>query len=256
MKEKIKLNLEAISLRKDFGIDVDSPIDMFSLIHSNDDLTIVFHPMSDRVSGMCIRDENNKIIGVNSNLTYGRQRFTIAHELYHLFFHEDFKSIVCSKDLESNKDPQEKEADMFASYFLAPYESLIYFIKNKLKKEKHQLEIEDIVKIEQHYGLSRQVTLWRLINDGYITREKADTMKTGIIASAIKLGYNDKLYKKPTPEENQYATFGKYIKLVEEVGTKELVSIGKYEGLLLDGFRADIVYGLNTEEKESLLKGE
>lgn len=250
MKERIELNSEAISLRKDFGEDVYSPIDIFSLIHNNDDLTIVFYPMSDRVSGMCVRDGNNKIIGVNSNSTYGRQRFTIAHELYHLFFHEDFKSIVCSKDLEANKDPQEKEADMFASYFLAPYESLVYFIKNKLKKEKHQLEIEDIVKIEQHYGLSRQATLWRLINDGYITREKANTMKTGIIASAIKLGYDDKLYKS-TPQEKQYATFGKYIKLAEELKTKELVSTGKYEELLLDGFRADIVYGFNTQEEEN-----
>jgi Zn-dependent peptidase ImmA (M78 family) len=250
LKERIELNSEAISLRKDFGEDVDSPIDIFSLIHNNDDLTIVFYPMSNRVSGMCIRDGNNKIIGVNSNSTYGRQRFTIAHELYHLFFHEDFKSIVCSKDLEANKDPQEKEADMFASYFLAPYESLVYFIKNKLKKEKHQLEIEDIVKIEQHYGLSRQATLWRLINDGYITCEKANTMKTGIIVSAIKLGYDDKLYK-PTPEEKQYGTFGKYIKLAEELKTKELISTGKYEELLLDGFRADIVYGFNTQEEEN-----
>ena len=193
MKEKIELNGEAISLRKDFGEDVDSPIDIFSLIHNNDDLTIVFYPMSNRVSGMCIRDGKNKIIGVNSTSTYGRQRFTIAHELYHLFFHKDFKSIVCSKDLEKNKDPQEKEADIFASYFLAPYESLIYFIKNKLKKEKYQLEIEDIIRIEQHYGMSRQAILWRLINDGYITHEKADTMKKGIITSAKRLGYDDKL---------------------------------------------------------------
>lgn len=249
MKEKIELNGEAISLRKDFGEDIDSPIDIFSLIHNNDDLTIVFYPMSNRVSGMCIRDGKNKIIGVNSTSTYGRQRFTIAHELYHLFFHKDFKSIVCSKDLEKNKDPQEKEADIFASYFLAPYESLIYFIKNKLKKDKHQLEIEDIIRIEQYYGMSRQAILWRLMNDGYITRENADTMKTGIIASAKKLGYDDKLYK-PTPEEKQYATFGKYVRLAEELKTKELVSTGKYEELLLNGFRGDIVYGFDTEEEE------
>lgn len=49
--------------------------------------------------------------------TYGRQRFTIAHELYHLFFHEDFKRVICSADFESNKDPKKKQIDMFASYF-------------------------------------------------------------------------------------------------------------------------------------------
>jgi len=174
----------------------------------------------------------------------------MAHELYHLFFHEDFKSIVCSKDLEKNKDPQEKEADMFASYFLAPYESLRDFIKRTLGKEKHVLEINDIVRIEQYYGLSRQATLLRLINDGYLSPEKAETMKTGIILSALKLGYDDKLYR-PAAEDKQYITLGKYIKLAEELKGKDLISNGKYEEILLNGFRGDMVYGLNTEGEEN-----
>jgi len=249
LKEKIELNSEAITLRKEFGEDANSPIDIFSLIHNNDDLTIVFYPMSNRVSGICIRDGKNKIIGVNSTSTYGRQRFTIAHELYHVFFHEDFIRVVCSADLESNKDSQEKEADMFASYFLAPYEALSYIIKNKIKKEKQQLELEDVIKIEQSFGMSRQAMLWRLINDGYLSREKAVTMKSGIIASAKRLGYDDTLYT-PTSEDKQYATFGKYIKLAEKLKNQDVISHGKYEELLLNGFRSDIVYGLGAEEEE------
>ncbi|WP_312700187.1 ImmA/IrrE family metallo-endopeptidase [Sedimentibacter sp.] len=249
MKEKIELNSEAVILRKKFGEDSNSPIDVFSFIHNNDDLTIVFYPMSNRMSGICIRDGENKIIGINSISTYGRQRFTIAHELYHLYFHEDFKSIVCFTDLEMNKDPQEKEADIFASYFLAPYEALSYFIKNKLGKEKHKLNIEDVVKIEQNFGISRQAMLWRLVNDGYLSYEKAETMKNGIIASARRLGYDDELYT-PSPEDKQYATFGKYIKLAEELKNKDAISQGKYEELLLNGFRSDIVYGSNLDKEE------
>lgn len=249
MKEKIELNSEAVNLRKQFDEDSSSPIDIFSLIHNNDDLTIVFYPMSSRLSGICIRDGKNKIIGVNSNATYGRQRFTIAHELYHLFFHEDFKSIVCFTDLEMNKDSHEKEADMFASYFLAPYEALSYFIKNKLGKEKQELNIEDVVKIEQNFGISRQAMLWRLINDGYLNQTKADTMKTGVIHSARRLGYDDKLYT-PTPEDKQYATFGKYIKLAEELKNKDAISHGKYEEILLNGFRGDILYGSDLNEED------
>ncbi|MCF8012343.1 MAG: ImmA/IrrE family metallo-endopeptidase [Clostridiales bacterium] len=250
MKEKIEINAEAINLRKQFGEDVSSPIDLFSILHSNENLTVVFYPMSNQVSGMCIRDGNNKIIGINSTSTYGRQRFTMAHELYHLFFQDNFKSIVCSKDLEKNKDPQEKEADMFASYFLAPYSSLRDFIKKTLGKEDRVLEISDVVRIEQYYGLSRQANLWRLINDGYLSPEKAETMKTGIILSAVKLGYDDKLYR-PAPEDKQYITLGKYIKLAEELKEKELISNGKYEEILLNGFRGDMVYGLNTEGEEN-----
>jgi Zn-dependent peptidase ImmA (M78 family) len=245
MKEKIEINAEAVSLRKQFGEDAFSPIDIFSILHSNEDITIVFYPMSHRISGMCIRDGSNKVIGINSTSTYGRQRFTLAHELCHLFFHDNFKSMVCSKDLESHKDPEEQEADLFASFFLAPYESLQDFIKNKLGREKHRLEINDVVRIEQHYGLSRQATLWRLVSDGYLSSQKAGTMKSGIMLSAIKLGFDDKMYL-PTPENKQYFTFGKYIKLAEELKEKGLISNGKYEEVLLDGFRGDIVYGLNT----------
>lgn len=143
------------------------------------------------------------------------------HELYHLYFHENFESIVCFTDLEMSKSPAEKEADMFASYFLAPYEALFYFIRKQLRKEKQELEIEDVVRIEQHFGMSRQAVLWRLINEGYLKSEKVETMKTGIIVSARKLGYDDTLYT-PTPEDKQYATFGKYIRLAEELKERNL----------------------------------
>jgi len=241
VKEKIELNAEALSLRNKLGEDARSPIDIFALLHNSVDLTIVFYPMSSGVSGMCILDGENKIIGINSTTTYGRQRYTIAHEFYHLYFNQGFTTIVCSVDLEAKKDLQEREADMFASYFLAPYESLVDFVRNRLYKERFQLEVEDVVAIEQYYGLSRQATLWRLINDKFLTYEKAEGMKKGIIASAKRLGYPTRLYN-PTPESEQYATYGKYIKLTELLKEKELISKGKYEELLLDGFRADMVY--------------
>ena len=91
--------------------------------------------------------------------------------------------------------------------------------------------------------------MWRLINDGYLTCKKADTMKIKIISSALRLGFDSKLYL-PTPEEKQYITFGKYINLVEELKDRELISTGKYEELLLDGFRGDIVYGFSVQEEE------
>lgn len=249
MKDKIEIHADAISLRKQLGEDSFSPIEIFSMLGNTENLTVVFYPMSDRISGACIRDDNMKLIAINSRLTYGRQRFTAAHELCHLFFHEDFKYVVCAKDIDNNQEPQEKEADMFASYFLAPYEALSDFIKIKLGKKKGNLAVSDVVKIEQYYGLSRQAALWRLINDGYLSPEEARAMKTGIILSAMRLGFDATLYS-PTPAEKQYNTLGEYIKIAEELKEKNLVSNGKYEELLLDAFRSDIVFGLNDEGEE------
>ena len=114
MKDRIDINSDAVSLRRELGEDVYSPIDIFSLLGSADDLTVVFYPMSERISGACIRDNGNKIIVINSSLSYGRQRFTAAHELCHLYFHDQFKSVVCAKDIDNVKNPQAIEADILA----------------------------------------------------------------------------------------------------------------------------------------------
>ena len=139
---------------------------------------------------------------------------------------------------------------MFASYFLAPYEALAHFVRVKLGKERYALELIDVIKIEQYYGFSRQAMLWRLINDGYLSRRKANTMKTGIISSALRLGFDDKLYL-PAAVEKRYVTLGKYVRMAEELKDKGLISTGKYEELLLDGFRSDIVYGFTIQEEET-----
>jgi hypothetical protein len=65
----------------------------------------------------------------------------------------------------------------------------------------------------------------------------------------MKLGFDAKLYL-PTSEEKHYNTLGQYIKFAEELKDKSLVSNGKYEELLLDAFRSDIVFGLNDEGEE------
>ena len=42
-------------------------------------------------------------------------------------------------------------------------------------------------------------------------------------------------------------TYGNYINQVEELYSKGLISNGKYEELLLDAFRTDLVYGDEEE---------
>jgi len=137
LRDRIELNSYAVLLRTKLGEDLHSPIDIFALISGLRNMTLVFYPMSEQISGMCIRiNETDSLIAINSTSTYGRQRFTAAHELYHLNFQLNFKNVVCAKDLEGPKEEEEKNADAFASYFLAPYDSLNIFIKETLKKIK------------------------------------------------------------------------------------------------------------------------
>ena len=235
--------------REIFNEDVFSPIDIFALMSDTENLTLVFYPMSDRLSGMCIKEGSNKILAINSKQSYGRQRFTAAHELYHLFFEDNVKSVICEKGMDDFKSDSEKEADVFASYLLAPYDALRGYIEKNKFKIRRGWVLEDVIKIEQFFQLSHQATLYRLVYDGYIDSEKANLLKNNIRQKAIRLGYDDKLYR-PSPEEKQYFSTGEYIRKVEELKNKGLVSNGKYEELLLDAFRSDIVYNLEEEGKD------
>jgi Zn-dependent peptidase ImmA (M78 family) len=245
MKDSIVINSNAIDLRKRLGVDVYSPLDIFSILSNEKDLTLIYFPMSKNISGMCIKDKSNQVIAVNSETSYGRQRFTISHELCHLYFHKDFKKMVCGKKLTTQKDLLEVEANRFASFFLAPYEALQYYIDNWIKKKN--LELEHVIKIEQYFGMSHEATLFRLQLDGFLSASKVKTMKDGIVSSALRLGYDDKLYIS-LPEHKKYAVYGKYIHLAEDILKQGKISNGKYEELLMDGFRADIVYGIEDKD--------
>ena len=251
-ENKSELSYQANELRKRFGEDLSSPIEVFAFLQSQDNLTLVFYPFSERISGMCARGRSGEqLIAINSTRTLGRQRFTAAHELYHLFVQDAITTVICGKEIGGEKDEEEKNADSFASYFLAPNDALRSYIeKNLLKGTRRPMTVEDIVRIEQHFRMSRQATLYRLVGDGWITLDFANGLRHDIIASARKLGFSDELYV-PTPESRRYFTSGSYIDLAERLSDGEVISNGKYEELLLDAYRADIVYNLATEGQET-----
>ena len=244
--DKLELNTKAQELREMLGEDANSPVDIFSLVNQIDELTLVFYPLGENISGMCVKDDEIKLIAINSTMSYGRQRFSLAHELYHLYFDDESGFNVCSKKLDP-KSENEKCADQFASYFLAPYKSLRATIKRLTGGS--QLTMQHVIALEQYFGMSHLAMFWRLVSEGYLCADKLEDYCSGVITMARYLGYDDKLYKQ-TPVNFQKRTYGYYLKQVEELRQKDLVSSGKIDELLLDAFRDDIAFGLNEEDQE------
>lgn len=251
LNEKIKVNMKmderskAEVLRRELGEDNNSPIDIFSIINSLDYTTTVFYPMGDSLSGLCMKDEKNIVIGINSNMSIGRQRFSMAHELFHAYCEKEIAKSISFRII-GNGNNIEKKADKFASYFLIPYLSLFKELNNRMKEK---LSLENVVELEQFYGVSRKAILYRLLIDNIITNEEYDRMSNNVIASAKMYGYDDVLYR-PLPKEKQYMTLGKYIRQVNKLYDKNIISKGKYEEFLLEAFRTDIVYGEDVEGSE------
>ena len=243
MIDRLDLNTKAQELRELFGEDVNSPVDIFSLAHQIEGLTIVYYPWGENIRGMCVRDDIVKLIAINSTMSYGRQRFSLAHEFYHLHFDDLSGYNVCAKKFDP-KSEAEKKADQFASYFLAPYKSLRAMVKRI--SETAPLSLQNVIALEQYFGMSHQAMLWRLVSEGYLTKVDVDEYGFGVVSAAKSLGYDDKLYK-PTPVESQKRTYGYYLKQVEELRRKDMVSPGKIDELLLDAFREDIAFGDDSE---------
>lgn len=246
MLDKLELSTKAQELRELLGEDANSPVDIFSLVSQIEELTLVFYPLGENISGMCVRDNEIRLIAINSTMSYGRQRFSLAHELYHLYFDDESGFNVCSVKLDP-KSENEKCADQFASYFLAPYKSLRSVI-NKVT-EKGSISMQHVILLEQYFGMSHMAMFWRLVSEGYLSQDQFDDYRYGVISAARNLGYDDKLYK-PTPVDSQRRTYGYYLKQVEELRKKDLVSSGKIDELLLDAFRDDIAFGVDGDVQE------
>lgn len=244
MLDKLDLNTKAQELRELLGEDANSPVDIFSLVSQIEGLTLVLYPLGKNISGMCVKDDQIKLIAINSTMSYGRQRFSLAHELYHLYYDDATGFNVCSRVLDP-KSENEKRADQFASYFIAPYKSLKAAIKKTVIDES--ICLQHVVALEQYFGMSHLAMLWRLASEGYLSQEKLDDYSYGVISAAKTLGYDDKLYN-PTPIEFQRRTYGHYLKQVEELRQKDLVSSGKIDELLLDAFRDDIAFGSDDDQ--------
>ena len=230
------LNYHAVKLRNKFGINEFSPIDFNSILLSQEEITFLSFPMTDNLCGICVKDINNKVIAVNSSRSLGRQRFSLAHELYHLYIQEEFEFSVCTNDI---RNPEEKKANEFARYFLIPQNTLYWFFEKYLKLDLNKIDINlsHIIKIEQYYQISHSAILYRLKDEGLINQIQFDDYKNDIIKTALSLGYDADLYR----STDKIVANGKYIKLVEKLLCDDKITNREYEEFLTDVGRLDLL---------------
>ncbi len=244
MKSAQELNSLALSTRREWGEDDYSPIDIFATVNGwkEKQITLVSYPLSPRISGMCTRVNKDTLICINSSTSYGRQRFTLAHELYHVLYEKNMQRVICDMHMGDDKSDSEKEADLFAGYLLMPYDAMFQYAKKFT-----QWNLNTVIDAEQFFQISHVAMLYRLEKDRFINHKTVEAFKECVISrEAAKLGYGKELYMS-LPQNKQYFTTGEYIRKVEKLAEVEKISNGKKEELLLDAFRADIVYNLDEE---------
>lgn len=223
-----KLKVEVNRFRDQNGLGTTDAIRLKSLlVHLN--VVAVFKPLNDKFSGMAIKSNEFRFILINNNQTIGKQHFTIAHELFHLFIQEQFTSMVCNAGYFNKKDQIEYIADRFSAHLLLPEQGVSELIPDK-ELNKNKITLETIVKIEQFYSVSRRALLYRLEELGIIEKSYSELFKNEVIKSAAILGYPVDLYQ----PGNQGLIIGDYGEKAKRLFDAEKISEGQYAGLMID----------------------
>ena len=241
------LEKEATKFRTINGIGSDDPIKFASLLKKLNIIT-VYRPLSSGFSGMAIKLEDNDIINrlilVNNTQTLGKQHFTIAHELYHLFVQRNFDYMTCNTGNFDKKSGEEFNADVFASILLLPENGVKSLIPDN-ETTKDRISLQTILKIEHYYSCSRSALLYRLKELEIITSKSYDKYCINVKKGAILNGYSLQLYEKG----NENLVIGNYGELANELYQKNKISESHFFSLLMD-------LGMNEEELENLSNGE
>jgi Zn-dependent peptidase ImmA (M78 family)/transcriptional regulator with XRE-family HTH domain len=126
-------------------------------------------------------------IVVNSDMTLGRQVFTLAHELAHAFFHSHDADTWIS--MPGAPAERERFADLFAGEFLVPGDALARRI-DELEAWEEIADPVVLVHLQRHFGVSYAALLVRLRQEGHLTEDQYETLgKISPSTLARRLGY-------------------------------------------------------------------
>ena len=150
--------------RSQIGLNPNDPINIKTFIRKHQ-ITAMYRPLSVNSYGISCKSNSGKMfVLINSNSTRGRQHFTFAHELYHLYFDKKPTPHMCGVV----STVEEKNADLFASSLLLPREGVYAMISNE-EILNHKISLATVLRIEQMFQVSRSTLLIRLKNIGIIS---------------------------------------------------------------------------------------
>jgi Zn-dependent peptidase ImmA (M78 family) len=162
--------------REAYGLDPIAPLDcLLTTVEQRFDLPVVVARMAQDVAGACYRNDDGAVLWVNGSQVFPRQRFTLAHELAHVWCEHDSDLDVDTFRTLGGKttNPLEIEANAFAAEFLVPKVA----IEDAFDAEPC---LEDVVIMAAHFGVSATMALFRLTTANVVSDDRASRIRQEI----------------------------------------------------------------------------
>jgi len=144
--------------RAALGLDPAAPLPcLLTVVEEAAGVPVVVCAMPDGVAGACYRGGAGAVLWVNGRQWTPRQRFTLAHELGHVWCGHDgtleVDSIATLSGVTSN--PNEIQANAFAAELLVPRAGMERVVDGPPT-------LDEVVIIAAHYGVSAIVVVHRI----------------------------------------------------------------------------------------------
>lgn len=211
--------------RQFVGLSNAEAVNLKSLLLKLNVLT-VYRPLSKSFSGMSLKGGDKKFMLVNSNESRGRQHFTIAHELYHLFVEEHPVPHKCGGD--EKESESEQCADAFALMFLMPADGVRQMIPAE-ELIAGRVTLASIFRLEHYFGVSHKSVLNRLVDLDLLSRRERDSLADiPVKRTSREYGYDSALYE----PGNHGLVIGDFGEKARKLFDEDKISEGHYLELL------------------------
>lgn len=213
----------ALQLRIKFGLNENEAIHTKTILRK-ENIIAMYKPLSQQAFGLSLKCGDNRFVLINSNSTRGRQHFTVAHELFHLYIEANPQPHICR----GAKTKEEQNADLFASAFLMPQLGIIENIPTS-ELMNLSVSLSTVIKLEQYFSVSRTALLIRLQQLQVITPQCYEQLcKISPKKSAKEYGFDTALYEKG----NENLVIGDFGAIARQLYDTEKISEGHYRELL------------------------
>lgn len=242
-------------------LNPSDPMPLRSILPEQGILVLEISFKSDILDGFFfIHDKRPVIIANAHNKNPFSRNFVIAHELAHVLMDSSTLSRFCNS-IEESEEVVEKRANFFSNEFLLPEEALeIYFAECGYRKGKSKIQKYDLYYLMDHYQLSREIVLNRLLFTGWISEdERGDFLEIeGIVRDMERMGFSNEytryyLKGKEDQKFSEYTIFNmlteRYRFLAKTAYTKSKITFGKLsEYLFLPKDQIATLFGIGKKE--------
>ncbi|WFE27696.1 ImmA/IrrE family metallo-endopeptidase [Solwaraspora sp. WMMD791] len=161
-------------LRDLLDLDDEEPVGDIAELIENLGAAVIFEPLPEPIQGVTVRDLSQDswqaVVLVNSTTWWGRQRYTLAHELCHILYRDSHGVFVNRKD-DEDMDDAEIRAESFARHFLAPDLAVREFWSEHAPRGVYDTYGVALAKFMMHFGLSRRASVRTLVEVADVPEE-------------------------------------------------------------------------------------